>query len=141
MQILNLPAVNQAAGSCRLFTLVDDVATYDNVITAGYLSAQQELGHDFTEVDYVFVVYSNGQGTFKPSIDGNGVITLAPAFVAASANAAYFLQLDTTSTTFYANAGTSSGSAGNSTHCAAQKVIAMQVDGVTVYIPIFTQNT
>lgn len=48
---------------------------------------------------------------------------------------------DGSSTTLYATAGTSSGSAGNSTHCAAQKVLKCLVDGVAVYIPVFTQNS
>lgn len=51
------------------------------------------------------------------------------------------LALDGISTTLYAAAGTASGSAGNSTHCAAQKVLKCLVDGVAVYIPVFTQNT
>lgn len=51
------------------------------------------------------------------------------------------LALDGISTTLYAAAGTSSGSAGNSTHCAAQKVLKCLVDGVAVYIPVFTQNS
>jgi hypothetical protein len=41
----------------------------------------------------------------------------------------------------YATAGTASGSAGNSTHCAAQKVLTCYVNGALVYIPIFTQNS
>lgn len=51
------------------------------------------------------------------------------------------LALDGISTTLYAAAGTASGSAGNSTHCAAQKVLKCLVDGVAVYIPVFTQNS
>jgi len=43
--------------------------------------------------------------------------------------------------TYFVNAGTSSGSAGNSTHCAAQKVITCSFNGSSVYIPVFTQNT
>ena len=42
---------------------------------------------------------------------------------------------------YYAAAGTSAGSAGNSTHCAAQQVIKISVNGTACYIPIFTQNT
>ena len=37
--------------------------------------------------------------------------------------------------------GTAGGSAGNSTHCAAQKVIEVLINGTPAYIPIFTQNT
>lgn len=48
---------------------------------------------------------------------------------------------DGISTTLYASAGTGSGSAGNATHCAAQKVLKCLVDGVAVYIPVFTQNS
>lgn len=44
-------------------------------------------------------------------------------------------------TNLYVNAGTASGSAGNSTHCAAQKVLKCLVNGSAVYIPVFTQNS
>lgn len=44
-------------------------------------------------------------------------------------------------TTLYVAAGTASGSAGNSTHCAAQKVISVLINGASCYIPVFTQNT
>lgn len=42
---------------------------------------------------------------------------------------------------YYVSAGTSSGSAGNSSHCAAQQVLVISIQGATVYIPVFTQNT
>ena len=42
---------------------------------------------------------------------------------------------------YYANAGTSGGSAGDAAHCAAQKVIKILVNGVAAFIPVFTQNT
>lgn len=42
---------------------------------------------------------------------------------------------------YYASAGTSAGSAGDSTHCAAQKVLKILINGVAAYIPVFTQNT
>ena len=44
-------------------------------------------------------------------------------------------------TTYYLAAGTGSGSAGNSTHCAAQQVLKISVNGATCYIPVFTQNS
>jgi len=58
-------------------------------------------------------------------------------------NATYLLELAGAGGTlnYYENAGTGSGSAGNSTHCAAQKVIAIEINGVAAYIPVFTQNT
>lgn len=53
----------------------------------------------------------------------------------------YLMRSTNTSTTLYATAGTGSGSAGNSTHCAAQKVMLISIDGADVYIPVFTQNS
>lgn len=44
-------------------------------------------------------------------------------------------------TTLYVNAGTSAGSAGDAAHCAAQKVLKCIVNGVDVFIPVFTQNS
>ena len=41
----------------------------------------------------------------------------------------------------YIAAGTSAGSAGDADNCAAQMVIETSIGGVTVYIPVFTQNT
>lgn len=53
-----------------------------------------------------------------------------------------FANLDGVDTsTLYVAAGTGSGSAGNSTHCAAQQVIKILVNGSAAYIPIFTQNS
>jgi hypothetical protein len=58
-------------------------------------------------------------------------------------NATYLLELAGAGGTlnYYANAGTSAGSAGDAAHCAAQKVIAVQINGVAAYIPVFTQNS
>lgn len=42
---------------------------------------------------------------------------------------------------YYADSGTSAGSAGDAAHCAAQKVIKILVNGTAAYIPVFTQNT
>lgn len=58
-------------------------------------------------------------------------------------NATYLQELTGAGGTlnYYLAAGTASGSAGNSTHCAAQQVIRVQINGVAAYIPIFTQNT
>ncbi len=58
-------------------------------------------------------------------------------------NASYLMELTGAGGTlnYYADAGTGSGSAGNSTHCAAQKVIKVFLNGAAVYIPVFTQNT
>lgn len=53
-----------------------------------------------------------------------------------------FMNLDGVDTsTLYIAAGTGSGSAGNSTHCAAQSVLHILVNGAACYIPIFTQNS
>lgn len=58
-------------------------------------------------------------------------------------NAAYLQELAGAGGTlnYYAAAGTGSGSAGNSTHCAAQQVIKILINGTPAYIPVFTQNT
>lgn len=58
-------------------------------------------------------------------------------------NATYLLELAGAGGTlnYYAAAGTSAGSAGDATHCAAQQVIKIQVNGTAAYIPVFTQNT
>lgn len=58
-------------------------------------------------------------------------------------NSTYLLELAGAGGTlnYYAAAGTSAGSAGDATHCAAQQVIKIEVNGVAAYIPVFTQNT
>lgn len=58
-------------------------------------------------------------------------------------NATYLLELAGAGGTlnYYAAAGTSAGSAGDASHCAAQKVIKIEINGVAAYIPVFTQNT
>ncbi len=43
--------------------------------------------------------------------------------------------------TYCVAAGTAAGSPGNSTHCAAQKVLTCSFNGSAVYIPLFTQNS
>jgi len=58
-----------------------------------------------------------------------------------SGNATYLLEIPAGTTDYEAAAGTSAGSAGNATHCAAQEVIAIRHNGATKYIPVFTQNT
>ena len=53
-----------------------------------------------------------------------------------------FMNLDGVDTsTLYITAGTGSGSAGNSTQCAAQQVLHIKVNGADCYIPVFTQNS
>jgi len=42
---------------------------------------------------------------------------------------------------YYLAAGTSGGSAGDSSHCAAQQVLKIIVQGSAAYIPVFTQNS
>jgi len=58
-------------------------------------------------------------------------------------NATYLLELAGSGGTlnYYAAAGTSAGSAGDATHCAAQQVLKVQINSVAAYIPVFTQNT
>jgi hypothetical protein len=58
-------------------------------------------------------------------------------------NATYLLELAGAGGTlnYYADAGTSAGSAGDATKCAAQKVIKIEINGVAAYIPVFTQNS
>ena len=58
-------------------------------------------------------------------------------------NATYLLELAGAGGTlnYYASAGTSAGSAGDAAHCAAQKVIKIEINGIAAYIPVFTQNT
>ena len=58
-------------------------------------------------------------------------------------NATYLLELAGAGGTlnYYAAAGTSAGSAGDATHCAAQQVIKIEINGVAAFIPVFTQNT
>lgn len=53
-----------------------------------------------------------------------------------------FINMATVDTsTMYIAAGTSAGSAGKSDGCAAQQVLKCKINGATVYIPVFTQNT
>ena len=58
-------------------------------------------------------------------------------------NATYLLELAGAGGTldYYAAAGTSAGSAGNASHCAAQQVIKLEINGTDAYIPVFTQNS
>jgi len=58
-------------------------------------------------------------------------------------NATYLYELAGAGGTlnYYIAAGTSAGSAGNATHCAAQQVLKIEINGVAAYIPVFTQNT
>lgn len=58
-------------------------------------------------------------------------------------NATYLLELAGAGGTlnYYLSAGTSAGSAGDASHCAAQQVIKIEINGVAAYIPVFTQNT
>lgn len=58
-------------------------------------------------------------------------------------NATYLVELAGAGGTlnYYENAGTSAGSAGDATHCAAQKILKIEINGVAAYIPVFTQNT
>ena len=58
-------------------------------------------------------------------------------------NATYLLELAGAGGTlnYYAAAGTSAGSAGDAAHCAAQQVLKVLLNGVAVYIPVFTQNS
>lgn len=63
----------------------------------------------------------------------------------ASGNATYLMKLAGLSgvgtTNYYAAAGVGAGSAGNATHCAAQMVLKVNINGTDVFIPAFTQNS
>ncbi len=70
----------------------------------------------------------------------NNVAAVPNSQIYLKGDASYFLELASVST-YYIGAGTGSGSAGNSTHCAAQKVLTIYVNGAACYIPVFTQNS
>lgn len=57
--------------------------------------------------------------------------------------ATYLLELagPGSSETYVATAGTSAGSAGETTKCNANKVLTISIDGVAHYIPVFTSNS
>lgn len=70
----------------------------------------------------------------------NDTAAIVNSIYYSNSNATYLLET-AGGTNFYAAAGTASGSAGNATHCAAQQVIKVYVNGAAVFIPVFTQNT
>lgn len=90
------------------------------------------------------IVGSGVTQTSMVNTHGIGMINISGAVlnsqVYLSGNATYMLET-VGGTSYYKAAGTGSGSAGNATHCAAQQVVEVFINGAIAYIPIFTQNT
>lgn len=131
------------------------------VISTGTLSGSSWTAGVFGQLDISAATINAGQtaciwgdyGTSSGTItSGTGMRGIAMTNTTAAVlnaqdyrygNATYLLELAGAGGTlnYYAAAGTGSGSAGNSTHCAAQQVLKLEINGVAAYIPVFTQNT
>lgn len=84
-QYLNPPVISPGSGVSNAWTMVDTVSNYSAVVAAGYLTAQQALGHVFYPNDVIYVSYVSGAGFFNMSFSGS-TITLSPAIVTLNAN-------------------------------------------------------
>lgn len=135
--------------------------TQGKIIASGTLSGSSWTAGVFGQLDISAATVNAGQtaclwgdyGTTSGTIsDATGMRGVAMTNTTAAVlnaqdyrygNATYLLELAGAGGTlnYYAAAGTSGGSAGDATHCAAQKVIAIEVNGVAAYIPVFTQNS
>ena len=71
----------------------------------------------------------------------NTTPTTANAVLSAYGKASFVLDMQLNGGIQFLNAGTSAGSAGDTAHCNATKVLAIQVDGVPYWIPAFDQNS
>lgn len=67
--------------------------------------------------------------------------TTANSHFSGYGKAVYFLDGQLNGSTWFANAGTSAGSAGDTSKCNATKVLKIQVDGTPYYLAAFAQNT
>lgn len=85
-QYLNVPPVICNPNNCNIYTLVDVAASFADVTTAGYLNAQVDKGHVYTENDLVFVKYDSGLVGFTLSIDADGIITLVQSNAQSGSN-------------------------------------------------------
>jgi len=135
--------------------------TQGKVIASGTLSGSSWTAPVFGQLDISAATINAGQtaaiwgdyGTTSGTItDATGMRGIAMTNTTAAVlnaqdyrygNATYLQELAGAGGTlnYYADAGTSAGSAGDATHCAAQKVLKILVNGVAAYIPVFTQNT
>lgn len=59
-------------------------STYSQVIAAGFLNAELELGHNVTAYDFLMVSFSGGKGIFQASTDNDGIVTLSPVVMSNS---------------------------------------------------------
>jgi hypothetical protein len=84
-QYLTPQIVSRTQNAALAWQLIDDEAEYADVVTAGFLTAQQNLGNDFQANDSIFVSYVGGAGLFSMSFNGS-IITLVPAIVTLNTN-------------------------------------------------------
>lgn len=131
------------------------------VIPTGTLSGSEWTAGVFGQLDISAATVNAGQmapiwgdygtssGTMTNTTGLRGVVMTNTTAAVLNAqdyrygNATYLLELAGAGGTlnYYAAAGTSAGSAGDATHCAAQQVLKIEINGVAAYIPVFTQNT
>jgi hypothetical protein len=148
-------AVNLIGGSSALVNGVRGHVTATGVLTSGVTMAGLEAVIDLANATNngatIFSVLGNWDSGSTVDTDlsksrGIGFINSSTDLINAQfyafGDAVNAIELDATATpSYYVAAGTGSGSAGNTTHCAAQQVLKISVKGAAVYIPIFTQNT
>jgi hypothetical protein len=130
------------------------------VVSTGTLSGSSWTAGVFGQFDLSAATVNGGQtaaiwgdygtsvGTVTSAVGARGIAMTNTTGMKLNAqdyrygDATYLMELASSGTpTYYAAAGTSAGSAGNSSHCAAQQVLALVINGTAVYIPVFTQNT
>lgn len=148
-------AVNLVGGSSALINGVRGHVTATGILTSGMTIAGLEAVIDLASATNngatIFSVLGNWDSGSTVDTDlsksrGIGFINSSTDLINAQfyafGDAVNAIELDATATpSYYLAAGTGAGSAGNSTHCAAQQVLKISVKGATVYVPIFTQNT
>jgi hypothetical protein len=135
--------------------------TQGKVIASGTLSGSSWTAGVFGQLDISAATVNAGQtaaiwgdygttsGTMTDTTGMRGVAMTNTTAAVLNAqdyrygNATYLLELAGAGGTlnYYIAAGTSAGSAGDSTKCAAQQVIRIVINGTAAYIPVFTQNT
>lgn len=112
------------------------LATNGATLTAGQISVLW--------VDVAAAVSGDGGGQFNMIRVSNTQSGSKPnSVIYMYSNASFLFDLGAPSGTidYVASAGTSAGSAGKSDGCAATKVIKLNLNGSTVYVPVFEQNT
>ena len=124
-----LDGVTLAAGSGHICASMAQMSASGTTVTDGHVAPLIVSGQNLPTSAYVNMIYCES---------GGGKVN---AVLQSNVKSTYIFDLNNfESGGNIAAAGTAGGSAGNSTHCAANRVLVCLIDGSAGYIPVFNSN-